>query len=214
MAARQLWLFLTGQDVESLLAMLDAREPGLIWSPGRYLRGDPADLLAGPSRLERRESLPAERRIYLLHRKHSAQVLAHPQPAGPFAGWAQIDEERTDALVLRVPEAPVGEIQPARLYAHTSYWRGGEKIRKKPVFAVWANQTLRWLAATLPRTSVDFIRIGQDALDRAKAGTLRLTYLYRPIAPVKTAGDPVVAPPAGAIGDDAPDDEQEPERPG
>lgn len=206
MAARQLWLFLTGHDVESLLAMLDAREPGLIWSPGRYLRGDPADLLAGPSKLERRESLPAERRMYLLHRKHSTEVVAHPQPAGPFAGWAQIDEERTDALVLCLPEAPAGEIQPARLYAHTSYWRSGEKIRKRPVFAVWASQTLRWLAATLPRTSVDFIRIGQDALERATTGTLRLTYLYRPIAPVKGALDPVVAPPPGAIGDDVPDE--------
>ena len=206
MAARQLWLFLTSQDVESLLTMLDAREPGLTWSQGRYLRGDPADLLAGPSRLERRESLPAERRIYLLHRKHSAEVVAHLQPAGPFAGWAQIDEERTDALVLRLPEAPPGEVQPARLYAHTSYWRGGEKTRKRPVFAVWANQTLRWLAANLPRTSVDFIRIGQDALERATTGTLRLTYLYRPIAPVKGALDPVVAPPPGAIGDDVPDE--------
>jgi hypothetical protein len=206
MAARQLWLFLTSHDVESLLTMLDAREPGLIWSQGRYLRGDPSDLLAGPFRLERRESLPAERRIYLLHRKHSAEIVAHPQPAGPFAGWAQIDEERTDALVLRVPEAPPGEIQPARLYAHTSYWRGGEKIRKRPVFAVWANQTLRWLAASLPRTSVDFIRIGQDALERATTGTLRLTYLYRPIAPMKGTLDPVVAPPPGAIGDDLPDE--------
>ena len=206
MAARQLWLFLTSQDVESLLTMLDAREPGLTWSQGRYLRGDPADLLAGPSRLERRESLPAEKRIYLLHRKHSAEVVAHLQPAGPFAGWAQIDEERTDALVLRLPEAPPGEVQPARLYAHTSYWRGGEKTRKRPVFAVWANQTLRWLAANLPRTSVDFIRIGQDALERATTGTLRLTYLYRPIAPVKGALDPVVAPPPGAIGDDVPDE--------
>src|SRR5256885_5203557 len=125
MAARQLWLFLTSQDVESLLTMLDAREPGLTWSQGRYLHGDPADLLAGPSRLERRESLPAERRIYLLHRKHSAEGVAHLQPAGPFAGWAQIDEERTDALVLRVPEAPAGEIPPAPPYAATSLWGGG-----------------------------------------------------------------------------------------
>src|SRR5207244_883077 len=83
---------------------LGARARGLIRSQGRYLRGDPSDLLAGPSKLERRESLPAEMRIYLLHRKHSAEVVAHPQPAGPFSGWAQIDEERTDALVLRVPE--------------------------------------------------------------------------------------------------------------
>ena len=207
MAARQLWLFLTSLDVRSLLTMLDAREPGLIWSQGRYLRGDPTDLLAAPEKLQRRESLPAETRWYLFHRKHSADVVTHVQPAGPFAGWMQIDEERTDSLVLRVPESVPGEIQPARLYAHTSYWRGGEKIRKKPVFALWANQTLRWLGANLPRTAADFIRIGPDALTRAKDGTLRLTYLYRPIAPEKLPGDPVVAPPAGMTAEDAPDDE-------
>jgi hypothetical protein len=182
MAARQLWMFLTDADVRWLLGMLETREPGLIWSQGRYLRGDPPDLLAAPAKLERRESLPAERRVYLLHRKHSAEVVAHPQPAGPFEGWAQIDEERTDALVLRIPTEQPEEIQPARLYAHTSYWRGGEKIRKRPVFSVWANQTLRSLGAELPRTSVEFIRIGPDALQRAKAGTLRLTYLYRTLA--------------------------------
>jgi len=185
MAARQLWMFLTGEDVRSLLAMLEAHEPGLISSQGRYLRGDPADLLAAPDRLERRESLPSERRLYLFHRKHSADVVAHAQPAGPFAGWSQIDEERTDALVLRLPEERPDEIQPSRLYAHTSYWRGGEKVRKRPVFAIWANQTLRWLGSQLPRTSAEFIRIGPDALARAKAGTLRLTYLYRPLRPEK-----------------------------
>jgi hypothetical protein len=72
-----------------------------------------------------------------------------------------------------------------RLYAHTSYWRGGEKIRKRPLFAVWANQTLRLLGTRYPRTSVHLIRIGPDALERANAGTLRLTYLYRSIAPEK-----------------------------
>ena len=185
MAARQLWLFLTDADVQSLLSLLETREPGLVSSQGRYLRGDRRDLLADPSRLERRESLPGERRLYLLHRKHSADVVSHLQPAGPFAGWEQIDEERTDAFVLRIPEAPPGEIQPARLYAHTSYWRGAEKIRKKPVFAVWANQTLRSLTTQFPRTAVDLIRIGPDALARARSGNLRLTYLYRPIAPEK-----------------------------
>jgi hypothetical protein len=185
MAARQLWFFFTAHDIESLLAELEGREPGFVVSQGRYLRGDPQDLLRAPDRLERRESLPRERRIYLLHQKHSADVVVHPQPRGPFAGWQQIDEERTDALVLAVPEDAPGEIRPVRLYAHTSYWRGGEKIRKRPVFAVWANQTLRLLGTRYPRTSVHLIRIGPDALERANAGTLRLTYLYRSIAPNK-----------------------------
>ena len=187
MAARQLWFFFTARDVEDLLAKLESHEAGLVTSYGRYLRGESRDLLLSPEKLERRESLPRERRLYLLHRKHSADVVAHEQPLGPFAGWRQIDEERTDGLVLALPEERPGEIEPARLYAHTSYWRAGKKIRKRPVFAVWANQTLRWLGTQFPRTAVELIRIGPDALERAKSGKLRLMYLYRPIAPEEGA---------------------------
>jgi len=206
MAARQLWIFLTDADVGSLLGLLESREPGLVSSAGRYLRGDPRKLLDDPAALERRESLPGESRIYLLHRKHSSDVVAHVQPAGPFAEWAQIDEERTDAMVLRLPSPGPGTIQPARLYAHTSYWRGGEKIRKKPMFAVWANQTLRWLLSRFPSTSVAFIHIGPDALARARSGALQLTYLYRPIAPEKTAQDIEARPPADALTEDSPEE--------
>lgn len=185
MAARQIWLFLTDPDVAHLLALLERKEPGLIASEGRYLRGEAEQLLAEPAKLERRQSLPGERRLYLFHRKHSASVVVHEQPKGPFAGWKQIDEERSDCLVLRLPEAAAGQLQPARLYASTSLWRGAVKIRKRPVFALWANQTLRWVGAQLPRTSVSFLRIGPDALARACAGTLQLTYLFRPISPAE-----------------------------
>jgi hypothetical protein len=204
MAARQLWIFLTDADVQSLAEMLESREPGLTWSAGRYLRGEPKLLLEDPGSLERRESLPGEQRLYFLHRKHSADVVAHLQPAGPFAGWSQIDEERTDALVLRLPAAPAGEIQPARLYAHTSYWRGGEKIRKRPVFALWANQTLRWLLAQFPSTAAPFIRAGPEALARAKAGELRLTYLYRSIDPAPLPSAPAIEAPPDALTDSSP----------
>jgi hypothetical protein len=180
---RQAFLFLTDDDVAALLAELERREPGLVVSWGRYLRGDPADLLLDPARLERRESLPAERRAYLLHRKHCGEIVAHPQPSGPFAGWSQIDEERTEALVLRVPSRGPGELWPARLYAHTTFWRAERKTKKRPMFAIWVNQTLRWIKSRYPATSVSFMRIGPDALAKAKAGTLRLTYLYRAIAP-------------------------------
>jgi len=151
MPARQIWLFLVERDVSSLIEDLQAREPGLAASWGRYLQGDPRDLLANPSLLARRESLPGERRLYLLHRKHSSDVIAHQQPAGPFAGWMQIEEERTDALVLRIPDARGADIQPARLYAHTTYWRGAEKFRKRPMFSIWASQTLRWLGGRYRR---------------------------------------------------------------
>src|SRR4051794_15946858 len=100
MAARQIWLFLTDADVQDLLGRLERREPGLVASAGRYLKGDPAAVLTDPTKLERRESLPGESRHYLAHRKHSGDVVAHPQPLGPFAGWWQLDEERTDCLVL------------------------------------------------------------------------------------------------------------------
>ncbi len=184
MAARQLWAFLTEKDVRDLLEEIERREPGLICSGGRYLRGEAQELLRDPSKLDRRESLPGERRIYLFHRKHSADVVAHLQPAGPFEGWSQIDEERSDCLVLQLKDAPQGELVPARLYAHVTFWRAADKVRKRPMFSIWAAQTLKWATAKLPQTAAKFIRIGPDALAKAKEGELRLTYLYRQIAPV------------------------------
>ena len=183
MPARPLWAFLTDTDVQGLIGELAAREPGLLWSQGRYLRGDPAALLEDPAKLERRESLPGERRIYLLHRKHSREIVVHPQPAGPFAGWSQIDEERTDCIVLRLRDASGGELEPARLYAQVTFWRAGDKVRKRPMFSIWASQTLKWATSRLPVTGAKMLRIGPDALAKAKAGELRLTYLYQPIAP-------------------------------
>lgn len=185
MAARQLWMFLTDLDVARLCETLNAREPGLVASEGRYLRGDARALLDNPVALERREALPGDRRLYLLHRKHSADIVAHLQREGPFEGWSQIDEERTDCLILRLQAAPPGELQPARLYGSTSFWRGAVKTRKRPMFALWANATLRALAKELPVTAVKLMRIGPDALARATAGELTLTYLYRPIAPIR-----------------------------
>jgi hypothetical protein len=183
MPARQLWAFLTDLDVAKLLAGIASREEGLVISQGRYLRGDARALLEDPGPLERRESLPGERRIYLLHRKHSAEVMAHVQPEGPFAGWAQIDEERTDCLVLLRKDARPGELEPSRLYAYVTYWRAADKVRKRPMFSIWASQTLKWAASQLQPTAAKMIRIGPDALERARAGELRLTYLYRTIAP-------------------------------
>ncbi|GAC1347827.1 MAG: hypothetical protein NVSMB23_27690 [Myxococcales bacterium] len=211
MAARQMWLFLSENDVQSLLAGLEAHEPGLVASEGRYLRGDPQALLREPAALERREALPGERRLYLFHRKHSAAAVAHLQPKGPFAGWAQIDEERSDCLVLRVPVDPAGEAQPSRLYAHTSFWRGAVKTRKRPMFALWANQTLRRLIGVYPPSAVAFMHVGPDALARARAGSLRLTYLYRTIAPEPSPTDPLISVPEGtmtAATASAPDDDE------
>ena len=183
MPARQLWAFLTGTDVRELIGALAAREPGLVVSQGRYLRGDPRALLDAPESLERRESLPGERRMYLLHRKHCLEIVAHLQPAGPFAGWAQIDEEKTDCLVLRLKESPPGELEPARIYGHVTYWRAADKVRKRPMFSIWASQTLKWMAGRFAPTSAKMIRIGPDALARAREGGVRLVYLYRAIAP-------------------------------
>jgi hypothetical protein len=204
MPARQIWLFLLEREVSALIDDLQGREPGLVTSWGRYLQGDPRDLLEDPSRLARRESLPSERRLYLLHRKHSSDVVTHLQPLGPFAGWSQIDEERTDALVLRIPDARQGEIEPARLYAHTTYWRGAEKFRTRPMFSIWASQTLRWLVGRYAKTSVPFLRIGPDALALARRREIRLTYLYREIA-AESAGRTDLAAPEGTVTEDSPD---------
>jgi len=181
MAARQLWIFATEVDVETLCETLDRHERGLVVSSGRYLKGDARSLLGDPRSLERREALPGERRWYLFHRKHSVDAVAHRQPRGPFTGWSQIDEERSDCLVLRAPLETAGRLQPSRLYAHTSFWRGPTKTRKRPAFALWANQTLRWVQARYPSTSVKFMLIGPDALSRVRSGALGLTYLFRDV---------------------------------
>jgi len=183
MPARQLWAFLSENDLRELIGQIAAREPGLAVTQGRYLRGDPRALLGDPAALERRESLPGERRIYLLHRKYSADIVAHLQPAGPFAGWSQIDEEKTDCIVVRLKDAPAGHLESARIYAHVTWWRAADKVRKRPMFSIWASQTLKWIAARLPATSAKMIRVGPEALAEAKAGRLRLIYLYRTIPP-------------------------------
>jgi hypothetical protein len=208
MAARQLWMFLSDEDVAALVRRLEQRDPGVRASWGRYLRGDPRALLDDPSALERRESLPGERRLYLFHLRHSADVVVHLQPAGPFAGWSQLDEERSDCLILRLPDAPAGELHPARLQAHVVNWRGPEKTRKRPIFSIWASQSLKLLLLEHPPTAVKFMRIGQDALRLVREGTLKLTYLYRPIGAEPVLAAPVQPPPAGAITEEnsSPDD--------
>ena len=193
MPARQLWAFLTERDVRELIDQIGAREPGLAVSQGRYLRGEPQALLRDPRALERRDSLPGERRLYLLHAKYSADIVTHLQPAGPFAGWTPIDSprradlpklrEKTACIVIRLKQAPEGELEPARIYAHVTYWRAADKERKRPMFSIWASQTLKWMAARLPPTSAKMIRIGADALAQAKGGQVRLRYLYRTIQP-------------------------------
>ena len=184
MPARQLWAFLTERDLRELIDDIAAREPGLVESQGRYLRGDARALLDDPSSLERRESLPGERRIYLLHRKHCADVVAHLQPRGPFTGWSQIDEEKTDCIVLRLKDGPPGELEPVRIYAHVTYWRAADKVRKRPTFSIWASQTLKRIGAQLPHSSgAAMFRLGTEAASASRAGRIRLRYLYRTIAP-------------------------------
>jgi hypothetical protein len=215
MVARQLWLFLTDADVSALIARADEREPGVRASFGRYLRGDAGLLKTGPDSLERRESLPGERRLYLFHEHHSTDVVVHTQPAGPFAGWAQIDEERSDCLVLHLPGSPPAapgaplELRPARLQAHVVTWRGADKQRKRPAFSAWAGKVIKALLEIHTPAAVPFMRLGKDALARARAGSVRLTYLYRPIGhePLPRAA-PRPAPPS-AISEENPalDDE-------
>src|SRR5256885_13783444 len=97
MPARQIWLFLVERDVSALIEDLQGREPGLVTSWGRYLQGDPRDLLEDPSRLARRESLPAEARLYVLHRKHSSDAGEPREPPGPLAAGVKHSRGATQA---------------------------------------------------------------------------------------------------------------------
>src|SRR5438477_10246507 len=108
MPARQIQAFLTDRDVAELIGKIAARETGLVWSQGRYLRGDPRALLEDPASLERRDSLPGERGIYLFQNKHCTETVTNLQPKRPCPGWAQSDEERTELRVAPGNQAPPG----------------------------------------------------------------------------------------------------------
>ena len=193
MPARQLWAFLTERDVQELIGQIAAREPGLAVSQGRYLRGDPAALLRDPRALERRDSLPGERRLYLLHAKYSADVVTHLQPAGPFVGWSQIDEEKTDCIVLRLKNSPAGELEPARIYAHVTYWRAADKARKRTFRPAGDDRTHR---AEMDRgeATADFGADDPDRRRRIGAGERRSVAAHVPV-PDHPAVDPVAAVP-------------------
>src|SRR5439155_25705256 len=107
----------------------------------------------------------------------------HMQTARLLAGWTQMDEEKTDCIVIRMKQAPEGKLERVRIYAHVTYWRAADKERKRPMFSIWASQTLKWMAARLSLTSAKMMRIGADALAQAKGGQVRLRYLYRTIQP-------------------------------
>ena len=86
-------------------------------------------------------------------------------------------------MVLLVKEAPPGELEPSRLYAHVTFWRAADKVRKRPMFSIWAAQTLKWVMTQLPPTRTKIFRIGPDALEKAKSGEVKLMYLYRRLEP-------------------------------
>ena len=129
--------------------------------------------------------------------------------SGPFAGWSQLDEERTDCLVLRLPDRIGKALEPARLYAQTNYWRGATQTKKRHPFTKWANACLRTALRALPPTGVRFMHIGPSALARATSGELELSYLFRSIAPRPPPGPvslPVIQGPAGVLQADESDE--------
>lgn len=205
MALRQIWLFLDEVDIAPVVALLEGADPGVTASWGRYLRGDPRALLDGSAALERREALPGERKLYLFHKRHSVDVVAHLMPAGPFAGLSQLDEERSDCLILRIPD-PVGNVlEPARLYAHTSLWRGSLQTKKRHPFTRWANASLKLLLSKLGLTGIRFMRVGPGTRALAVRGERTLSYLLRPVSPVPPPGPlglPVVQAPDGTLDED------------
>jgi hypothetical protein len=199
MAARILLAFLTDDDRAALLREFSAVSSGLVASSGRYLKGDPRGLLSDPSGLARRESLPYEDRLYLFDREQSREVVAHEQPEGPFAGWSQLDEERSDCLVLSRPREQPGGLLPSRLTAHVFLLRGEQRIRKARSFTLWAAACFRAATRLLGRTVAPSLRAGPDARRRSLAGELRLLYLNRPVAP-EPLPEPGRAAATGRIG--------------
>lgn len=185
---RQAWLFLLEGEERAVLERLRSLEGGeLRVVEGRYVRGKAAGFPGVPATLESRSAQPGERRLYVFHAEHSRSLVAHAQPQGPYAGWSLVDEERSDALVLVLPARRGLDVLPARLEAHLHVWRGDAKTRKHPPFITWAARLIRDTLRTYPRTGVPWLRATPGALAAARAGTARLSYLYRPI-PI--GGDP------------------------
>ena len=110
------------------------------------------------------------------HRGRLRVALVHPAE--------DMNENAANALLKGLEEPPAGAVfilvsdRPARLLP---------TIRSRCVALAVPlpsrDAALKWLASQLRPSSAKMIRIGPDALQRAKAGELRLTYLYRTIAP-------------------------------
>ena len=123
---------------------------------------------------------------YLLFVAASVLLVLTPGPNLLYLISRTLCQGRAAGIAAPVELPPAeepGELEPARIYGYVTYWRSADKVRKRPMFSIWAGQTLKWIAGRLPPSSAKMIRLGPEAMARAKAGQLRLVYLYRAIAP-------------------------------
>lgn len=177
---KQVWLFQTAADEEELFGRLAARHP-LHRLGGPFFQGSLEALRSAPESLPTRQLRRGETRTHLLPAGMPGHLVAHALDDGPFAGWMRLDEVHSEVVTLVRPEPEPQGLGPSRLYLTTHVWRGGEKHRKSPEFARFANDLLNEVATHYPATAFDWMHVAPHARAYAEGGG-RLHYLYQEVA--------------------------------
>ena len=191
---KQVWVYLTEQDETALLSALTADLP-LRPLQGRFFRGTVDDLRRDPASLETTAARRGEHVTVLVPSDLSVALVAQPVDEGPLAGWTRLDEVRSEVLTLVRPEPTAQGLAPARLYASTHAWFGGQRLRKSHAFGRWVNAALD-RAAAFPRTTFDWLHVAPGAAAFAGEGGV-LHYLFRQVALEANPSTPVHRPHQG-----------------
>lgn len=185
---RQVWVFMEEADERALLERVTSQGAVRLLR-GRFFRGTEDDVRSRPEQLETAQLTRREFRTHLIHSEFSKSLVVHPHESGPHAGWASLDEARSEIITIIRPEREERGLAPTRFQAATHAWFGGTRLRKSPEFTRWVAAFTKELEKTLPVTSLDWMRIAPAALQSAEAGG-RLHYLYKDVFPYPTGERP------------------------
>ena len=191
---RQVWVFLTEADEETLWSRIAAAYP-VRRLRGRFFRGSIDQLRSEPTALEVRDLRESERWTHLIHATASRELVVHEVTEGPLQGYLRLDEVRSEVISIVRPTITSQGLGPARVQSATHAWFGGKRLRKNPDFSRWTNEVLS-MAEEFPATAFDWIHVAPQARAYAGEGG-RLHYLYRPVPLEGSASTPVTRPHKG-----------------
>jgi len=194
---KQLWVYLTAEDEAELLERLVA-EQALKVMRGRWFKGDLQTLISAPHEVETRDLSARTHYVQLLHPTASQRFVTHPVTDGPLAGFARLDEVRSEVITLMRPEPDEQGLAPSRLFANTHAWFGGERDKKSHAFARWVSTTLALAEQSYGPTSFDWLRVAPHARAWAEQGG-KLHYLFREVG-LKAVGQKPLTPHRRSMG--------------